>query len=72
MKLDVGARFEAKLTTTPVILEVTALTGDDIQAKVIHPYADKDLDFYVKVLAVRPPTPPVPPTLGDELLVEDE
>lgn len=71
-KLDVGARFEAKLTTTPVLLEVTAIDGEDIQAKVIHPLADKDLDFHVKVLSVRPPPPPVPPTLEGDLLLDDE
>lgn len=72
-KLDVGTRFEAKITTgTPVILEVVKVDGDNIHTKVVHPLADKDIDYEVKVLAIRPPPPPVPPTLdGDDLLQED-
>lgn len=77
-KLDAGTRFEAKLGGTAVFLEVLAVDGDDIRAKVIHPLADKDLEFSVKVLAVRPPPPPVPSVPpppeslpGDELLEDD-
>lgn len=74
-KLDVGTRFEAKMNGSAVFLEVVKTDGDDIRAKVIHPLADKDLEFHVKVLAVRPPPPPVPPApesiAGDDLLEED-
>jgi hypothetical protein len=40
----------------------------------IHPLADKDLEFHVKVLAIRPPPPPVPPApeaIEDDLLEEE-
>jgi FKBP-type peptidyl-prolyl cis-trans isomerase 2 len=68
-KMEVGTRFEAKIANgTPVILEVLTVEGDDIKAKVVHPLADKDLEYTVKVLSVRPPPPPVPPTLDDGLL----
>lgn len=75
-KLDVGTRFEAKIANgTPVILEVTKIDGDDVHTKVIHPLADKDIDYEVKVLAIRPPPPPVPPPPqsldGDDLLQDD-
>jgi FKBP-type peptidyl-prolyl cis-trans isomerase SlyD len=73
-KLDVGTRFEAKNNGAPVFLEVVAVEGDEIRAKMIHPLADKDLDFHVKVLAIRPPPPPVPPApeaIEDELLEEE-
>jgi len=61
-KIDVGLRFEAKAANgTPVILEVTDVTSETVVTKVIHPLAEKDLDFQVKVLAIRPPPPPVPP-----------
>lgn len=75
-KLDVGTRFEAKMNGSNVFLEVVSTDGDEIRAKVIHPLADKDLDFHVKVLAIRPPPPPVPPPpeslAGDDLLEEDD
>ncbi len=36
-KIDVGTRFEAKITNgTPVILEVAKIDGDDVRAKVVH------------------------------------
>ena len=75
-KLDVGARFEAKISAgQPVILEVTDASSETITAKVIHPLADKDLEYQVKVLAIRPPPPPVPPApesiKGDDLLEDD-
>ncbi|MBX3229507.1 MAG: FKBP-type peptidyl-prolyl cis-trans isomerase [Labilithrix sp.] len=75
-KLDVGQRFEAKITAgQPVFLEVTDVSEETIVAKVIHPLADKDIDFQVKVLAIRPPPPPVPPPpesiKGDDLLEDD-
>ena len=75
-KLDVGTRFEAKMNGSAVLLEVASADGDDIVAKVIHPLADKDLDFTVKILGIRPPPPPVPPPPpsldGDDLLEADE
>lgn len=72
-KLDKGTRFEAKNNGAACFLEVIEVDGDDIRAKMIHPLADKDLEFKVKVLAVRPPPPPVPPapeSLEEDLLEE--
>jgi FKBP-type peptidyl-prolyl cis-trans isomerase SlyD len=72
-ELEEGAEFEAKGPTgTPVKLEVLVVEDDVIKARVVHPLADKDLEYKVKVLSVRPPPPPVPKVeKADDLLVED-
>ena len=60
-KVEKGARFEAKSPHgTPITLEVLTMEDSAAIAKVVHPLAGKDLEFKVKVLAVRPPPPPVP------------
>jgi FKBP-type peptidyl-prolyl cis-trans isomerase 2 len=60
-KLETGARFAAKSPQgTPITLEVMTMEEGAAIAKVVHPLAGKDLEFKVKVLAVRPPPPPVP------------
>ncbi len=60
-KIEVGAAFEAKSPQgTPVKLKVTTVEEDKIIARVVHPLAGKDVAFKVKVLATRPPPPPVP------------
>jgi len=74
-KFEKGSRFEAKATNgPPVVLEITEVTDEAITTKVIHPLADKDIDFKVKVLAIRPPPPPVPMSSPppEDLLVPDE
>ena len=57
-----------------MVLEITEVTDEAITTKVIHPLADKDIDFKVKVLAIRPPPPPVPMSSPppEDLLVPDE
>ncbi len=60
-KIEKGNRFEAKGPKgTPITLEVVELEDDQIIARAVHPLAGKDIEFKVKVLAIRPPPPPVP------------
>jgi FKBP-type peptidyl-prolyl cis-trans isomerase 2 len=67
-KLEVGARFEAKNANgQPINLEVTKVDANAVTTTVVHPLADKDLEFRVKVLSVRPPPPPVPKSPVEEL-----
>lgn len=62
-KLEEGARFEAKGPQgTPVTLQVLAVHDDRVETRVVHPLAGKDLEFSVKVVAVRKAPPPVPKT----------
>jgi len=58
---DKGSRFEAKGPLgTQVTLQVLSVDDEQVTARVVHALAGKDLEFRVKVLAVRPPPPPVP------------
>ncbi|MBX3200876.1 MAG: FKBP-type peptidyl-prolyl cis-trans isomerase [Labilithrix sp.] len=67
-KLEVGARFEAKSAQgAPLTLNVLSIDADEVTAKAVHPLATKDLEFRVKVLAIRPPPPPVPKSTVEEL-----
>lgn len=61
---QVGQRFEAKDPQgRPVTFVVLGLHGDRVQARFVHPLADKDLAYRVKVLQIVDPKvpPPLPP-----------
>jgi FKBP-type peptidyl-prolyl cis-trans isomerase SlyD len=70
-KLEAGMQFVAKDPTTKqdVILRVEKVAGDDVDVRLVHPLADKDIKFDVEVLAVTDPAPPPVPAqalkLGD-------
>jgi FKBP-type peptidyl-prolyl cis-trans isomerase SlyD len=67
-KISKGSRFEAKGPKgAAVTLEVQSVDKEKVIARVVHALADKDLEFRVKVLAIRPPPPPVPKSPADEL-----
>jgi FKBP-type peptidyl-prolyl cis-trans isomerase 2 len=72
-KVEKGERFEAKGPNgLPVTLEIVSVDGDAVVARAVHPLAGKDVEFEVKVLAVRPPPPPVPKSPVEDLdLVEE-
>jgi FKBP-type peptidyl-prolyl cis-trans isomerase 2 len=71
-KLEVGAQFEAKTPQgSPITLSVLSIEADTVTAKAVHPLATKDLEFRVKVLAIRPPPPPVPKSRIEELEVTE-
>jgi len=71
-KLEIDARFEAKGPSgTPVTLQVLSLTDEQVIARVVHPLSGKDLEFDVKILAVRRPPPPVPTRPPVEILELD-
>lgn len=57
-KIAKGDRFEAKGPTgTPVTLNVIEVTDETVTTRVVHPLADKDIEFRVKVVSVKPPLP---------------
>jgi FKBP-type peptidyl-prolyl cis-trans isomerase 2 len=71
--IENGAKFEAKGPQgLPVTLEVLSFEKETITARVVHPLAGKDVEFRVKVLSVRPPPPPVPPSVDDEVELVDD
>src|SRR5690606_28952807 len=53
-----------------VILEIAKVDGDDIDVKLIHPLADKDIKYSIEVVQVRDPRPP--PVPAQALKLEEE
>lgn len=63
-KLKAGDRFTAKGADgkADVILAIQKITGDDVEVKLVHPLADKDLNYDLEVVGVSDPKPPpLPP-----------
>ena len=72
-KLNVGERMIAAGADGAhmnVILEIAKVTGDDVDVKLIHPLADKDLKYSIEVVAVRDTRPP--PVPAEALELEEE
>jgi len=61
--LKAGDRFTAKGAggTADVILAIEKITGDDVDVRLLHPLADKDLSYDLEVVGVSDPKPPPPP-----------
>lgn len=72
-KLSVGERMIAAGADSAqmnVILEIAKVSGDDVDVKLIHPLAEKDLQYSVEVVQVRDPRPP--PVPAQALKLEEE
>jgi FKBP-type peptidyl-prolyl cis-trans isomerase SlyD len=59
-KLTLGERFMAKGPdgTTDVVLAIEKLAGDDVEVRLVHPLAEKDIRYDLEVQAVTDPKPP--------------
>ena len=59
-KLKAGERFTAKGLAggTDVVLSIEKVTGDDLDVRLVHPLADKDLNYDFEVVGVSDPKPP--------------
>lgn len=59
-KLEVGAQFLAKGADNKqdVILRVSEIAKDEVTVQLLHPLADKDIEYDLEVIAVTDPTPP--------------
>ena len=53
-----------------VILQIVKVTGDDVDVRLVHPLAEKDLKYAVEVVQVSDPRPP--PMPGAALELEEE
>lgn len=74
-EFEKGQQFVAKgANGQDVILRVHEVTEDTVECKMLHPLADKDIEYDVEVLDVTDPTPPPLPVeaLTDADLVEDD
>jgi FKBP-type peptidyl-prolyl cis-trans isomerase 2 len=69
-QLAAGARFAAKgVNGADVVLLIHAIKGDDVDVQLLHPLADKDVEYSVEVLSVTDPHPP--PFPADALKIDE-
>jgi FKBP-type peptidyl-prolyl cis-trans isomerase SlyD len=58
-KLDVGEKLVAKgADGLNVVMQIVKVSGDEVETRLIHPLAEKDIRYEVEVLAVTDPKPP--------------
>jgi FKBP-type peptidyl-prolyl cis-trans isomerase 2 len=68
VKLQAGEQFVAKGTNNMnVVLRIEKLSGDDIDVRLVHPLAEKDIKYSVEVVQVSDPRPPPVPAQALEL-----
>jgi FKBP-type peptidyl-prolyl cis-trans isomerase 2 len=74
LKLKEGERFTAKGVNggMDVVLQLEKIKGDDIEVKLVHPLADKDIKFSAEVIQVRDPRAAPPPLPAAALELEEE
>jgi FKBP-type peptidyl-prolyl cis-trans isomerase 2 len=73
MKLAVGERLVAASADKAhmnVILEIAKVDGDNVDVKLIHPLAEKDIKYAIEVVQVTDPRPP--PMPAQALKLEEE
>jgi FKBP-type peptidyl-prolyl cis-trans isomerase SlyD len=67
-KLAVGEKLVAKgAHDMNVILRIEKIDGDDIDVRLVHPLAEKDIRYAVEVIQVSDPRPPPVPAQALEL-----
>jgi len=71
-KITEGEQFTAKGVNggIDVVLKIEKITGDDVDVRLVHPLADKDIKYAVEVVQVSDPRPP--PMPGGALELEEE
>lgn len=50
-----------------VILQIVKISGDDVEVRLVHPLADKDIKYAVEVVQVTDPRPPPMPAKALDL-----
>lgn len=71
-KLEAGARFVAHgENNMNVVLEVVKVTGDEVEVRMLHPLAEKEIKYAVEVLAVTDPKPPPLPAKALKLEADE-
>jgi FKBP-type peptidyl-prolyl cis-trans isomerase SlyD len=67
-KLSVGEKLVAKgVNDMNVILLIEKITGDEIDVRLVHPLADKDIAYKLEVVQVSDPRPPPMPAQALDL-----
>lgn len=73
-EFEVGMRFEAKGAdgVQNVVLQVEKIEDDSIEVLLLHPLADKDLNYEFEVMNITDPTPPpLPPDIIGSTVEEE-
>ena len=69
-KLTEGEKLVAASADTSkmnVILQIVKVSGDDVDVRLVHPLAEKDLKYSVEVVNVTDPRPPPMPAKALEI-----
>jgi FKBP-type peptidyl-prolyl cis-trans isomerase 2 len=70
-KLVTGEQFVAKgVNDMNVVLRIEKVAGDEVDVRLVHPLAEKDIKYSVEVVAVSDPRPP--PMPAQALKLEEE
>ncbi|MBA3462658.1 MAG: FKBP-type peptidyl-prolyl cis-trans isomerase [Deltaproteobacteria bacterium] len=68
LDLKVGEKLAAKgINDLNVIMKVEKVGADEVEVRLIHPLADKDIKYSVEVVNVTDPRPPPMPAAALEL-----
>ena len=71
LKLQAGEQMVAKgVNNMNVVLRIEKISGDDVDVRLVHPLAEKDIKYAVEVVQVSDPRPPPLPTAA--LKMEEE
>jgi FKBP-type peptidyl-prolyl cis-trans isomerase SlyD len=71
LKLEVGAQMVAKgANDMNVVLRIEKVSGDEVDVRLVHPLAEKDIKYSVEVVQVSDPRPP--PMPGQALELEED
>lgn len=70
-KLEVGEKLVARgADGLNVVMNVIKVAAEDVEVKLVHPLAEKDIRYEVEILSVTDPKPP--PLPAKALKLEDE
>lgn len=68
VKFQVGEQLVAKgMNDMNVVLRIEKVSGDEVDVRLVHPLAEKDIKYAVEVIQVSDPRPPPVPAQALEL-----
>jgi len=68
VKLEPGEKLVAKgANDMNVVLRIEKVSGDDVDVRLVHPLAEKDIQYAVEVVQVSDPRPPPMPAQAMDL-----
>lgn len=68
LELKIGEKLVAKgVNDMNVIMRIEKVSGDEVEVRLVHPLAEKDIKYSVEVVSVRDPRPPPVPVAALDL-----